>query len=122
METCWLETTEFSRVFADILSIANDLIGDNETFYVSLIENERMTLMEMLVKSDTSFRVGDTFRLQDTYCQFPYFSSRPAIVKNAKEDERTKHNKVTHLMNAGSYAGVPIFFKGRHNIWNALRH
>jgi len=111
VETSWLETTEFSRVFADILSIANDLIGDNETFYVSLIENERMTLMEMLVKSDTSFKAGDTFLLQDTYCQFPYFSRRPTIVKNAKEDERTKHNKLTHLLNAGSYAGVPIFLK-----------
>lgn len=107
METDWLETAAFSRVFADILSIANDLIGD-ETFYISLIERDRLKVLQTLSKSDILVQEGETVRLQDTYCQIPYASGQPMLVGNAKEDERTKHNDFTYSLNIGSYAGVPI--------------
>ncbi len=107
METDWLETAAFSRVFADILSIANDLIGD-ETFYISLIERDRLKVLQTLSRSDILVQEGETVRLQDTYCQIPYASRQPMLIGNAKEDERTKRNDFTYSLNIGSYAGVPI--------------
>ncbi|WP_172656759.1 sensor domain-containing diguanylate cyclase [Domibacillus robiginosus] len=107
VETDWLETAAFSRVFADILSIANDLIGD-ETFYISLIERDRLKVLQTLSRSDILVQEGETVRLQDTYCQIPYASRQPMLIGNAKEDERTKRNDFTYSLNIGSYAGVPI--------------
>ncbi|MCM3789149.1 sensor domain-containing diguanylate cyclase [Domibacillus indicus] len=107
VKTDWLETAAFSRVFADILSIANDLIGD-ETFYISLVERDRLKVLQTLSKSDILVQAGKTVRLQDTYCQIPYASGQPMLIKNAKEDERTKRHDFTYSLNIGSYAGVPI--------------
>lgn len=103
----WVGEADFSRVFTDILSIANDLIGD-QTFYISFIDNERMKLLKTLVKSDIFVENGRIVQMQDTYCQMAYTSSRPVLVSNAKEHQQTKNLELTHSLNVGSYAGVPI--------------
>ncbi|OLN23635.1 hypothetical protein BTO30_03445 [Domibacillus antri] len=102
--------TDFSKVFTDILKLANDLIGE-QTFYISFMDEERLQLMKTLVKSDIHIQDGMIVLTKDTYCQKVYKNRLPVIIEDAAKDERTKHLDSTYEMNIGSYAGVPIVLK-----------